>query len=100
MTWKHSLVSPGWLPFTAALFGSNALDIELTKRSGCGEAQQFGGKDWGKQYATDFAADGVISTMAFFLNKAHFRIIPQAMQTYGIVVHVKGAVDAAHARCR
>lgn len=93
--------SPTFYPLFFGLLATNAIDIEATRASGCGEASEFGKKPSRlEQYGQDFAADAAVGTMAFFLHRAHIKVIPQAMLGYGIGIHIHGAIRGFHANCR
>lgn len=83
------------------LLAANAIDIEATRQSGCGEAHEFGKKPSRlEQYGQDYAADFAVGSLAFFLHRAHIKVIPQAMLGYGIGIHVHGAIKGFQANCR
>ena len=88
------------VPFVS-LLAVNVMDIEATRSSGCGERHEFGRKpSRAEQYGQDFAADFAIGTLAFFLQKSHIKVIPQAMLGYGIAVHIKGTASGLGSKCQ
>jgi hypothetical protein len=87
-------------PFVG-LLATNVMDIEATRASGCGEASEFGRKPSRlEQYGQDFAVDFAVGTLAFFLQKSHIKVIPQAMLGYGIAIHIKGTVSGLGSKCQ
>lgn len=89
-----------YVPFFG-LLAANAIDIEATRASGCGEAHDFGRKPSRlSQYGQDFAADAAVGALAFFMKRAHFKVIPETMLMVGIGIHARGAVRGFQANCR
>lgn len=92
--------SPWFYGPALGLFAVNAIDIEATRASGCGEASEFGRRPSRlEQYGQDFAADAAIGTMAFFLKRAHVKVLPETMLGAGIAIHARGAVHGFQANC-
>ena len=99
MTYRQGFTSKGYWPFAIALLGTNATDILYS--TGCRERNDLGRfESQSEKWKKDGAADTVVLAMAYFLNKSHFRVIPQAMISYGIVLHSRGTAAAISAKCR
>lgn len=100
-TYAETFKSPLFYGPVFGLLATNAIDIEATRASGCGEAHEFGKKPSRlEQYGQDYAADFAVGTLAFFLHRAHIKVIPQAMLGYGIGIHIHGAIQGFHAHCQ
>jgi len=100
-TFKETLRSPWFIVPFVTLLAVNAADIEATRASGCGEAQEFGRRpSRAEQYATDLGADMVAAGFAFAAHKLRFSYIPQGILGYGIVVHSRGLARGLSAHCR
>lgn len=100
-TFKETLRSPWFIVPFVTLLAVNAADIEATRASGCGEAQEFGRRpSRTEQYATDFGADLAVAGFAFAAHKLRFSYIPQGLLGYGIVVHSRGLARGLNAHCR
>lgn len=96
--YKETLFKPSFYLLFSGLVATNILDVRLSQ--GCGERHDFGQRvSVGEHLKRDLPIDFAVGTMAFFLKRGHIKIIPEAMLSYGIVVHVKGAVEGYNAHC-
>ena len=100
-TFKETLRSPWFIVPFVTLLAVNAADIEATRASGCGEAQEFGRRpSRAEQYATDFGADLAVAAFAFAAHKLRFSYIPEGIFGYGIFVHSRGLARGLNAHCQ